>query len=251
MHWLHSVDQIIYSVGGACYTKLEFIRVLHELAEDRRFALASSVAEGTRSHSKTVLSREIHKDPDESETNRVRARADLLENVARTTIAEPAWYAGRVELFAIERILDRVKENIDYSVADFQKVQRHESNIAAIWQATLEQKTYGNVTVETASRLHVRNLVSIFNAAVNDASRYTVGTLYFDAVGCCDFPCIESGFFDSLYDAVVADIAGSSQLDDYAKALEKSQHTMVGTFNEVSKYLRESTKSLVGALPSS
>lgn len=159
MHWLHSVDQIIYRLGSACFTYTEFARLLYELREDRRHALAMAHAESHRSGSRQTLSTEVVKDKEETQANKLRAQATILEDGARNLIALPALYAARLELKSIEFILTQVEPHVRNIPFAFQECQQLENTLALLWKYHLEMRTYNQPTFDTLSEISARGLV--------------------------------------------------------------------------------------------
>jgi hypothetical protein len=159
MHWLHSLDHIVYRLGAACFTQTEFARVLYELREDRKHAMAIAFAESHRSAFRQTAANLSLDDKEETKANRLRAQATIMEDGARSLIARPAFVAAQIELKAIEYILSLVEPNVANIPYDFIAVQRTENTLALYWKAFVEMRTYnGQINFDTRSEILGRGL---------------------------------------------------------------------------------------------
>lgn len=159
MHWLHSLDQIVYRLGAACFTHTEFARVLYELREDRKHAMAIAFAESHRSAFRQTAAQVSLDDKQESPANRLRAQATVMEDGARVLITRPAFVAAQIELMAIEHILSNVEQYVVNIPFDFIAVQRTENTLALYWKAFVETQTYnGQINFDTRSEILGRGL---------------------------------------------------------------------------------------------
>lgn len=159
MHWLHSLDQIVYRLGAACFTQTEFARVLYELREDRKHAMAIAFAESHRSAFRQTAAQTSLDDKQESQANRLRAQATIMEDGARVLITRPAFVAAQIELAAIEYILSLVEPDVKNIPYDFIAVQRTENTLALYWKAFVEVRSYnGQINFDTRSEILGRGL---------------------------------------------------------------------------------------------
>ena len=158
MHWLHSVDQIVYRLGAACFTQTEFARVLYELREDRKHAMAMTYAETNRSGFRQVSAQLSMQDKEESEANKLRAKATLMEDGARALITRPAYIAAQIELDLIEHILSLVDFDRSAVPYIFHAVQHDENNLALCWKAFIEQKAFNAMSFDTHSEILARGI---------------------------------------------------------------------------------------------
>lgn len=222
MHWLHSVDQIVYRLGASCFTLTEFARLLFELREDRKHALASAHAESHRSASRQTLSEDVLKDKSEKPNNKLRAQATLLEDGARSLIAVPALYAARIELQAIEHIialtLPHVSGKIPYV---FQACQNLENTLALYWKAFLETRTYHAISFDTQSELFARGLTLPDFGEINGRDDF----LRMFSVRYPE-PLLTTNLLKSFYDSALENIKQDDLglLDKYAESLNDDYH---------------------------
>jgi len=158
MHWLHSADQIIYRLGASCFTQTEFARVLYELREDRKHAMASAHAESYRSGHRQTVALESINAKDETPANILRAKATMMEDGARTLITRPAYIAAQIELDLIEHILSLVEFDKTAVPYVFHAVQRDENNLALCWKAFVEQKAFNAMSFDTHSEILSRGI---------------------------------------------------------------------------------------------
>jgi hypothetical protein len=159
MHWLHSLDHLVYRLGAACFTQTEFARVLYELREDRKHAMAIAFAESHRSAFRQTAAQVSLEDKQETKANILRAQATIMEDGARSLIARPAFVAAQIELMAIEHILSIVEPNVQNIPYDFFAVQRTENTLALFWKAFVEMRSYnGQINFDTRSEILGRGL---------------------------------------------------------------------------------------------
>lgn len=159
MHWLHSVDQIVYRLGAACFTQTEFARVLYELREDRKHAMASAYAESHRSRSREASALLSLEDNQEAKHNVLRAQATMLEDGARSLLARPAFVAAQIELGIIEHILSRLDFDASTIPYAFYACQKYENTLSLLWKAFVEHQTFGGqINFDTRSELLSRGL---------------------------------------------------------------------------------------------
>lgn len=161
MHWLHSIDQLIFHVGSNCHTTDEYYRVLHELLEDRQFAVVSAFAESKRNEGAIFQSAEVVKDKNENKNARLRAEATLVQTKSRTLIATPALDAARLEIWAILQLIELVEplrnKQEPLPLAN-QTIQYAENILDLAWKAFVERKTFGALSAETTAQLLARGL---------------------------------------------------------------------------------------------
>lgn len=159
MHWLHSLDQIVYRLGAACFTHTEFARVLYELREDRKHAMAMTFAESHRSAFRQEVARVSLEDDQETKANKLRSQATMMEDGARVLITRSAFVAAQIELEAIEFILETVQQDVENIPYAFIAVQRTENTLALFWKAFVEQQSYhGQINYDTRSEILSRGL---------------------------------------------------------------------------------------------
>jgi hypothetical protein len=166
MHWLHSVDQLIFHVGSNCHTTDEYYRVLHELLEDRQFAVVSAFAESKRNEGAISQSAEVFNDKKENKNARLRAEATLVQTKSRTLIATPALDAARLEIWAILQLIELVEplrnKHEPLPLAN-QNIQYAENILDLAWKAFVERKTFGATSAETTAQLLSRDLEISFD----------------------------------------------------------------------------------------
>lgn len=176
MHWLHSIDQLIFHVGSTSHTTDEYYRVLNELLEDRQFAVVSSFAESKRCEGANVLDEIILQDKQEKLNHRLKAEANLLQNKSRSIIATPALDAARLEIWAIQCLIklvepDRHFRNLPLPLAN-QQIQYYENILDLAWKAFVEFKSFGAKSAESNAQLMARGLEFDFGAATDRTSLY-------------------------------------------------------------------------------
>lgn len=115
MNWKHSFYQIYAITFGQSFTIDEAYRLLHELKEDRLFAIASAFAETSRAKAKVVDAKTVIEDfaaiPKGLKAQKHRSDAALLETEARFIIAQPCLDMARAELAFIENCISQIDEN--------------------------------------------------------------------------------------------------------------------------------------------
>jgi len=159
MHWLHSLDQIVYRLGAACFTHTEFARVLYELREDRKHAMASAFAESLRSQSRQEQSRKTLSVKDETPTNILRAKAVMMEDGSRHLIARPALEAARIELLMIETVLADVEPFVHGTIPlAFHAIQKIENTLAVLWKGFIETRAYNQLSIDSLSDMLLRGI---------------------------------------------------------------------------------------------
>lgn len=175
MHWLHSVDQLIFHVGSTSHTTDEYYRVLNELLEDRQFAVVASFAESKRCESANILNVEIVKDKEEKLNNRLKAESSLLQNQSRSIIATPALDAARLEIWAIQeliRLVEPLRNFRDPLPLANQKIQHFENVLDLAWKAFVEFKSYGAASAESNAQMLARDLSFDFTKATTRRGLY-------------------------------------------------------------------------------
>lgn len=206
---------MVYRVGSACFTWTEFARVLHELREDRRFAIASGFTESYRSQSRQVQSRKTLDSTTENETTKLRAKATLLEDGARHLIAQPSLEAARVELHLIETLLTAVMANVkDPIPLAFYACQKTENTLAVLWRGFTETLTYSNTTADTLSEILARGLTKPDYAGID--SRAT----FLEKFNESPYPSLFSADLDGLYGCALATLEDLPALLEYKKSME-------------------------------
>lgn len=167
MHWMHSIDQLVFHIGSVCHTTDEYYRVLSELLEDRMFAIVSAFSESKRSESGIVLSNLTLKDREETLSNKLRAEATLIQNESRAVIAQPALDAARLEVWAIQQLISAIQPLRNFpdlpDPVAHQKIQYYENILDLAWKAFVEFKTYGTVGLETTAQLLARGFDFTFD----------------------------------------------------------------------------------------
>lgn len=156
MHWLHSIDQLIFHVGSNCHTTDEYYRVLHELLEDRQFAVVSAFAESKRNEGAILQSKEVLKDKNEKQNARLRAEATLVQTKSRTLIATPALDAARLEIWAILQLIELVeplRNRTEPLPLANQIIQHAENALDLAWKGFVEFKTFGAMSAETTAQM--------------------------------------------------------------------------------------------------
>lgn len=218
MHWLHSLDQIVYRLGAACFTQTEFARVLYELREDRKHAMAIAFAESHRSAFRQTAAQTSLDDKQESQANRLRAQATIMEDGARVLITRPAFVAAQIELAAIEYILSLVEPDVKNIPYDFIAVQRTENTLALYWKAFVEVRSYnGQINFDTRSEILGRGLTlpkfdeietrGQFLARFNEHSKYKALSAsdlqhyYVEALQQIEKSTLVKSYMDALTDA--------------------------------------------------
>lgn len=225
---------MVYRVGSACFTWTEFARVLHELREDRRFAIASGFTESYRSQSRQVQSFKTLDSTTENETTKLRAKATLLEDGARHLIAQPSLEAARVELHLIETLLTAVMANVkDPIPLAFYACQKTENTLAVLWRGFTETLTYSNTTAETLSEILARGLPKPDYAGID--SRAT----FLEKFNESPYPSLFSADLDGLYGCALATLEDLPALLEYKKSMELSHDdsTILGIESESVKIL--------------
>lgn len=111
MNWKHSLYEIYAVSFGQAFVVDEAYRILHELREDRQFAIASAFAEQKRAQAKVVNAKATIRDFEQgkdSQANKLQAEAFVLETDARFLIAQPCLDMARVELSFINSLIDHI-----------------------------------------------------------------------------------------------------------------------------------------------
>ena len=225
---------MVYRVGAACFTWTEFARVLYELREDRRFAIASGFSESYRSQSRQVQSRKSLDTSSETETAKLRAKATLLEDGARHQIAQPALEAARVELHLIETLITAVTAKVkDPIPLAFYACQKTENTLTILWRGFTETLTYSNTTAETLSEIFARGLPKPDYAGIDSRASFL------EKFNESPYPSLHSADLDGLYGCALATLEGLPALLDYEKSLELSHDdaTILGIESESIKVL--------------
>lgn len=177
MHWLHSVDQLVFHVGSTSHTVDEYYRVLCELLEDRQFAVVSAFAEAKRCEGSNVLDEQIAKDTKEKKNHRLKAEANLLQNKSRSIIATPALDAARLEIWAIQSLLSEIESERAYkdlpAPLAHQKIQYYENILDLAWKAFVEFRSFGGaISAESTAQLLARGLNFKFDRLETRAALY-------------------------------------------------------------------------------
>lgn len=205
---------MVYRVGGACFTYTEFARVLHEMLEDRKFAISSGCAESYRSEGRRVASNVALKNSGETETMKLRAQATLLEDSSRYLIALPSLQAAKVELHLIEKLLtavmQKVTDDIPYA---FHACQKNENTLGLQWRGFIETLTYQTVSADTLSELFARGLPRPDYTDVADRSQFL------EKFNTSRYASLAPSDLDDLYGCALADLQESPLLLDYKNAL--------------------------------
>lgn len=113
MNWKHSLYEIYAVSFGQSFVVDEAYRILHELREDRQFAIASAFAEQKRAQAKVINAKATIRDFDQrkdSQANKLQAEAFVLETDARFLIAQPCLDMARVELSFINSLIDHIDQ---------------------------------------------------------------------------------------------------------------------------------------------
>lgn len=214
MHWLHSLDQMVYRLGAQCFTITEYARVLYELREDRKHAMASAFAESKRSESRQELSATVLKDVKESTTNKLRHTATVIEDGARHVIARPAFEAARIELLFIESLVAQTEPHVTGSIPfAFYACQKIENNLAVQWRAYVEFRTYAAINADTLSDLFARGLEVPHFDGVTDRNTFL------SQFNHSDHKSMDLTFMDQLYASAFQVLENSHELERYTQAL--------------------------------
>lgn len=214
MHWLHSADQMVYRLGAQCFTITEFARVLYELREDRKHALASAYAESKRSASRQELSRVVTEDPKETPSNKLRHLATVIEDGARYVIARPAFEAARIELLLIEHLIAEILPNVSGSIPlAFHACQKTENILALQWRAYVEFRTFGALNADTLSDMLSRGV------NVPDFSDVTDRDSFLSKFNTSAYKSMTTLLMDQLYASIFPVLEKSHELARYSEAL--------------------------------
>lgn len=205
---------MVYRVGGACFTYTEFARVLHEMLEDRKFAISSGCAESYRSEGRRVASNVALKNSGETETMKLRATATLLEDSSRHLIALPSLHAAKVELHLIENLLTRVMQKVDDDIPyAFHACQKNENTLNLLWRGFVETLTYRSISADTLSELMARGLdTPDYNDLKNRAQ-------FLEKFNTSRYVSLAPSDLDDLYGCALADLQDSPALLEYKNAL--------------------------------
>lgn len=161
MHWLHSIEQIVFQIGSTCHLTDEYYRVLCELLEDRQFAVISSMSEAKRSESGTIHAKELLADKNETLVMKLRSEATLIQNESRSIIARPAFEAAFVEIWAIQTLISEINPHRNFlypAPIAHQKSQYFESILDLAWRSFVEICAYGALSVELRGQQLSRGL---------------------------------------------------------------------------------------------
>lgn len=214
MHWLHSADQMVYRLGAQCFTITEFARVLYELREDRKHALAAAFAESKRSESRQELSKTVLNDSQESATNKLRHTATVIEDGARHVIARPAFEAGRIELLLIEHLIREVLPHVNGSIPfTFHTCQKSENILALQWRAYVEYRTFAAFNADTLSDMLSRGVV------VPDFTDVTDRDSFLSKFNTSAHKSLTLAVMDQLYASAIQVLENSHELERYSQAL--------------------------------
>ena len=195
MNWLHSLDQLLFSVGAKCHTRIEFYRVMYELRTDRYYAVTSALSESMRAESSNVLATVVVNDPQETVSNIIKSKSILLDARCRNIIAQPSLQAALVEIECLDIILR--DEKID--PASMYLDQRAENEIAALYQAFLELLSYGQVSVDTHAEFLARGMPLEFDTIEGIKSR---DAFYESLTAYSKYEFVTPTFLKSMYDRV-------------------------------------------------
>lgn len=234
MHWLHSLDQIVYRLGASCFTNTEFARVLYELREDRKHAMAIAFAESHRSAFRQTAAQVSLDDKEETKANRLRAQATITEDGARVLITRPAFVAAQIELKAIESILSIVESDVQNIPYDFIAVQRTENTLALFWKAFVEVRSYnGQINFDTRSEILGRGLT------LPDFTGIETRDDFLHKFNCGDYKSVTKRDLEFFYDTALQQIEKSPLVKSYMDALTDANNNpaFLGTIPEVSQPL--------------
>lgn len=206
---------MVYRLGAQCFTITEFARVLYELREDRKHAMASAFAESKRSESRQELSSIVLKDKKESAANQLRHTATLIEDGARHIIARPAFEAARIELLCIETLIAQVVPHVNESIPfAFYACQKIENIIAVKWRAYVEFRAFGAINADTLSDLLARGL------EVPDFTAVTDRNTFLQKFNSSYLKSMDLSFMDQLYASVIQVLENSHEFLRYTQALQ-------------------------------
>ncbi|AGS82007.1 hypothetical protein O152_gp123 [Pseudomonas phage PaBG] len=113
MNWKHSLYEIYAVSFGQAFIIDEAYRILHELREDRQFAIAAAFAEQKRAQAKVINAKATIRDYQnnkDTQANKLQAEAFVLETDARFIIAQPCLDMARVELSFIESLINHIDD---------------------------------------------------------------------------------------------------------------------------------------------
>lgn len=215
MHWLHSADQMVYRLGAACFTTTEFARVLYELREDRKHAMASAFAESKRSASRQELSSTVLNDKKEIASNKLRHTATVIEDCARHVIARPAFEAARIELLLIEHLIEEIRPLVFGSIPlTFHTCQKSENILALQWRAYVEFRTFNAFNADTLSDLLSRGV------DVPDFTDVLDRDTFLHVFNTSEHESLTLAVMDRLYASAIQVLENSQELLSYSQALE-------------------------------
>lgn len=243
MHWLHSIDQLIFHVGSTSHTTDEYYRVLNELLEDRQFAIVSAMAESKRCEGQNVLDTLILGDNKEKVNHKLKAEANLLQNKSRSIIATPALDAARLEIWAIQsliKLVEPLRNFLDPLPLASQKIQHYENIFDLAWKAFVEFKSFGALSAESNAQLLARDLEFDFSQATSRKSLY----LMVEAkLGWRSFATVDATLLGSFQKTVNSRLESSEEMQkciathqsDYMEAMQNgiSNTGRSGTGNQI------------------
>lgn len=205
---------MVYRLGAACFTQTEFARVLYELREDRKHAMASAFAESLRSQSRQEQSRKTFAAKDETPTNTLRAKAVVMEDSARHLIARPAFEAARIELLMIETVLAEVEPDVHGEIPlAFHACQKIENTLAVLWKGFVETNVYTQLSFDTRSDLLLRGLT------IPDYTNVTDRDTFLKTFNHSPHKSVTSNVLDQLYARAIQVLEISPLLISYKDAL--------------------------------
>lgn len=215
MHWLHSLDQMVYRLGAACFTVTELARLLYELREDRKHAMASAHAESLRSSSRFEQSRKVLSNVHENSTNTLRAKATTLEDGARYLIALPAYEAARLELLLIDTLIAGTQPKVYGTIPfTFHECQRIENLMATYWRGYISVRTYGQLGSDVLSDILIRGHHE------PDYTGVTCRDTFLEKFNTSSHMSLSTEILDGLYASAIQVLENSEILKSYTMALE-------------------------------
>lgn len=160
MNWKNSFHDILMLSFGQSFLIDEAYRILHEMAEDRMFSIASAYAESKRAQAKIISAKHsIAQGPNLTpKSMRRRSEAFILETKARTLIAQPCLDMAKAELTFIQRMIQYVDDNKlrlhDNLVVANQVIQPMESAFELVWSLAVDPSgsAFRNATVHPYSK---------------------------------------------------------------------------------------------------
>lgn len=176
--------------------------------------MSSAFAESKRSESRQSLSRTVLSDVRETDTNKLRHTATVIEDSARHIIAYPAFEAARIELLFIESLIEQVTPHVHGSIPlAFYTCQRMENSLAVLWRAYVDHRAFGAFNADTLSDLLARGIDP------PDFSNVTNRDEFLQKFNTSDHTSMTLRFMENLYVSAIQVLEKSQELLNYTQAL--------------------------------